>query len=428
METCDAADAINLSEFSRSIIMKVRRQLLIALMIAIVGGLAVVAIISFPPQTDQQEDTVKPPTPVRVLQVKPKRLRMDVRSQGRVAAQTEIDLVTGVAGNIIKISPAFVSGGFFKKGDLLVSIDPAEYDLRVAQAQARVMEAQYQLTREEAEAEQARDEWRHLGQGDPNPLSLRIPQLKEKKAKLAAEQEELKNAKLLRQRTDFRAPFNGRVRSKEVGMGQYLSEGAILGIIYNSDLAEIRLPLSTQELAFVDFPELPNRIQPARGALVRLTANYQGQQQTWSGHIVRSEGVVDQETGMVMVVAQIPDPFGLATKKPELSDLQSSTIILPLGLYVEASIEGRWLDNLVALPASALFPNNRVVVIDEEKRVRFRSVEVLKREREQIIIKAGLQAGERVLVSGLLHPVEGLLVTPVESTDEKSSLMIGGRK
>jgi RND family efflux transporter MFP subunit len=395
--------------------MKVRRQLLIALVIAIAGALAAVAIISFPPQTDQQENTVKAPTMVQIAVVKPERLRMEVRSQGRVTAQTEIDLVTGVAGNIIKISPAFVSGGFFKKGDLLVSIDPAEYDLRVAQAQARVMEAQYQLTREEAEAEQARDEWRHLGQGDPNPLSLRIPQLKEKKAKLAAEQEELKNAKLLRLRTDIRAPFNGRVRSKEVGMGQYLSEGAILGIIYNSDLAEIRLPLSTHELAFIDFPELPNRVPPVRGALVKLTASYQGQQQTWAGHIVRSEGVVDKETGMVMVVAQIPDPFGLGSKKPELSDAQSSPAILPVGLYVEANIEGRWLDNLIVLPARALFPNDRVMIIDQENRVRFRNVEVLKREREQIIIKTGLQAGERVLISGLLHPMEGLLVTPTES-------------
>jgi RND family efflux transporter MFP subunit len=425
--TCDAADAIHFSKFSRSIIMKVRRQLLIALMIAIAGGLAVAAVISFPPQTDRQENTVKPPASVRVLQVKPERLRMDVRSQGRVAAQTEIDLVTGVAGNIIKISPAFVSGGFFKKGDLLVSIDPAEYDLRVAQAQARVMEAQYQLTREEAEAEQARDEWRHLGQGDPNPLSLRIPQLKEKKAKLAAEQEELKNAKLLRQRTDIRAPFNGRVRSKEVGMGQYLSEGAILGIIYNSDLAEIRLPLSTEELAFIDFPELPDRIQSARGALVKLTANYQGQQQVWSGHVVRSEGVVDQETGMMMVVAQIPDPFGLGAQKPGLSVARASTVILPLGLYVEASIEGRWLDNLIVLPASAVFSNHRVVVIDEENRVRFRSVDVLRKEREQIIIKAGLQAGERVLVSGLPYPIEGLPVIPMEFMDENSNSMIGGR-
>lgn len=393
--------------------MNIRRQLLIALTIAIAGGLAALAIINSPPQTEQQEDIVKAPT-VRVITVKPERLRMDVRSQGRVMAQTEIDLITGVSGNIIKISPAFVSGGLFKQGDLLVAIDPAEYDLRVAQAQAGVMEAQYQLIREEAEAEQARDEWQHLGQGEANPLSLRIPQLREKKARLAAEQEELKNAKLLRQRADIRAPFNGRVRNKAVGLGQYLSDGDVLGRIYSSDVAEVRLPLSTQELALIDFPDLPTRTQSTQGTAVRLTANYQGQQQTWLGHIVRSEGVVDPDTGMVMVVAHITDPFGLSTKKTVSAGTQSSIAILPVGLFVEAGIEGRWLDDLTVVPANALFSNNRVVVIDEENRVRFRSVDVLKREREQIIIKAGLQAGERVLASGLLHPVEGITVTPIE--------------
>ena len=393
--------------------MNIRRQLFIALTIAIAGGLAALAIVNSPPQTDQQEDIVKPPA-VRVITVKPERLRMDVRSQGRVMAQTEIDLVTGVSGNIIKVSPAFVSGGFFKKGDLLVAIDPAEYDLRVAQAQARVMEAQYQLTREEAEAEQAHDEWQHLGQGDPSPLSLRIPQLKEKKAKLAAEQEELKNARLLRQRTDIRAPFDGRVRNKDVGMGQYLSSGVVLGRIYNSDLAEVRLPLSTQVLAFVDFTDLPNRTQSTQGAAVQLTANYQGQQQTWLGHIVRSEGVIDQETGMVMVVAQIPDPFGLGAKKPAPSGTKSPAAILPVGLYVEANIEGRWFDNLIVLPTSALLRNNQVAVLDQDNRLRFRAVEILRREREQAIVKAGLNAGERVLVSGLSHPVEEMAVAPIE--------------
>ena len=393
--------------------MNIRRQLLIALTIAIAGGLSALAIINSPPQTDQQEGIVKPPA-VQVVTVKPERLRMDVRSQGRVMAQTEIDLITGVSGNIIKVSPVFVSGGFFKQGDLLVAIDPAEYDLRVAQAQAGVMEAQYQLIREEAEAEQARDEWQHLGQGEANPLSLRIPQLREKKARLAAEQEELKNAKLLRQRADIRAPFNGRVRNKAVGLGQYLSSGDVLGRIYSSDVAEVRLPLSTQELALIDFPDLPDRTQSTQRTAVKLTANYQGQQQTWLGHIVRSEGVIDQDTGMVMAVAHIPDPFGLGAKKPALSGTKSSAAILPVGLYVEASIEGRWLDDLIVVLANALFPNNSVAVIDEENRVRFRRVEVLKREREQIIIKAGLQAGERILASGLLHPVEGMAVIPIE--------------
>jgi len=396
--------------------MKARRQLFIALLVALAGGLAALAIIYSPPQTEHQVAVVKPPA-VQVIEVKFEQLRMDVRSQGRVMAQTEIDLVSGVSGNIIKISPSFVSGGFFKKGDLLVSIDLAEYDLRVAQAQARVMEAQYQLAREEAEAAQAQDEWQYLGQGEPNPLSLRIPQLKEKRAKLVAEQEELKNARLLRQRTEMRAPFNGRVRNKDVGMGQYLSSGAVLGRIYNSDLAEVRLPLSTQELAFIDFPEHINATSTQKGTAVRLTAHYEGQQRTWSAHIVRSEGVIDPDTGMVVVVAQIPDPFLLDANKPGASGTDTLSAILPVGLFVEATIEGRWFDGLVVLPASAMLRDNRVAVIDRENRLHFRRVEVFRKTREQVIVKAGLSAGERVFVSGLLHPVDGMQVVPVVSRE-----------
>ena len=389
-----------------------RRQLFIALLIAIVGLLVALVLLYVPPEADQQEDTIKPP-PVQFIRAKFERLRLDVRSQGRVMAQTEIDLVTGVSGNIIKVSPSFVSGGFFKKGDLLVSIDPAEYDLRVAQAQARVMEAQYQLTREEAEAEQAREEWQQLGQGKPNPLSLRIPQLKEKKAKLAAEQEELKNARLLRQRTDIRAPFNGRVRNKDVGVGQYIDDGTILGKIYSSDMAEIRLPVSMQELAFIDFPDAPDQSQPAAAhTAVTLTAQYQGQPYTWMGRIVRSEGVVDFATGMLTMVAQVPDPFGLDAGKDARN--KHNGAVLPVGLFVEANIAGRWFDDVMVLPESALLKNNSVAVIDDHDRLRLRGVTILRRERERVIIQAGLHEGERILISGLHHPIDGMAVTPVE--------------
>ncbi len=394
--------------------MSLRHQLRIALLIVIAGISVAVAIVSFPPQADEQEDIIKPPS-VQFNTVKFRRLRMDIRSQGRVMAQTEIDLVTGVSGNITKVSSNFVSGGFFNKGDLLVSIDPAEYDLRVAQAQARVMEAQYQLTREEAEAQQARDEWQQLGEGDPSPLSLRVPQLKEKRAKLAAEQEELRNARLLRQRTEIRAPFNGRVRNKEIGLGQYIDDGTILGRIYNSDMFEVRLPISTHELAWIEFPDLPQHNQSARSAVVKLTASYQGQQQTWSGKIVRSEGVVDQDTGMVIVIAQVADPFGLATQNRQSESNTKPTSILPVGLFVEATIEGRWFDDLVAIPASALYRDQHVVIIDSENRLRFRNVEVFKRVRELAIIKTGLIESERVLTAGLHHPVEGMVVAPNES-------------
>ncbi len=388
--------------------MKTRKQLFIALFVIMAGTVAAMVIVRMPPQADQQPQVAETPA-VQTITAQPQRLQMTVQTQGRVKAQTEIEVITGVSGNITHVAPAFVSGGFFKKGDLLVSIDPAEYDLRVAQAQARVMEAHYQLTREEAEAEQARQEWRQLGEGDPSPLNLRIPQLKEKKAKLAAEQEELKNARLLRQRTEIRAPFNGRVRTKSIGMGQYLNTGDVLGIIYSSDLAEVRLPVNTQELSWIEVPDWPSRSTTVKGAEVILSASYHGELQTWRGRIVRSEGAIDEKTGMVMTVAQVNDPFGLRG-----SEGNRAVTVLPVGLYVEASIEGRWLEDVYVLPVGALVQDGRVAVIDQDNRLRLRHVAVLKKEREQVILTEGLTPGERVMVSGILHPVEGMTVVAKE--------------
>ncbi|MER0215491.1 MAG: efflux RND transporter periplasmic adaptor subunit [Nitrosomonas sp.] len=388
--------------------MKARKQLFIALFVIMAGVVAAMIIVQMPPQADQQPQVAEPPV-VQTITVQPQRLQMTVQTRGRVKAQTEIEVITGVSGNITHVAPAFVSGGFFKKGDLLVSIDPAEYDLRVAQAQARMMEAQYQLTREEAEAGQARQEWRQLGEGDPSPLNLRIPQLKEKKAKLAAEQEELKNARLLRQRTEIRAPFNGRVRSKTIGIGQYLNIGDVLGRIYSSDLAEVRLPVNTQELSWVDVPDWPARSAAAKGAEVILSANYHGELQTWRGWIVRGEGAIDEKTGMVMIVAQVSDPFGLRGNEQD-----RAVTMLPVGLYVEASIAGRWLEGVYVLPASALLKDDRIAVVDQDSRLRLRHVAVLKKEREQVILKESLMPGERIMVSGILHPLEGMSVVAKE--------------
>lgn len=395
--------------------MTTRFQLLLALLVIVFGVAIATAILLFPPQAEQAIDDTNPVLPaVKFVVAAPQRIRIDVHSSGRIMAQTEIDLVSGVSGNIVKLSKQFLSGSFFSKGDLLVSIDPAEYDLRIAQAQARVMEAQYQLTREEAEAAQAREEWQQLGQGAPNSLSLRIPQLKEKKAKLIAEQEELKNAKLLRQRTEIRAPFEGRVRSRNVGDGQYVTTGAVLGRIYDSDIAEVRLPLSPSEIALIDFVDTAHmNTAPMQKIPVTLTGDYQGRRQTWQADITRSEGVVDSDTGKIMMVAQIKDPFGLKTKK-RASLTEQPFAILPIGLYVDAKITGVWLDQIMVLPAAALFKEREVAVIDHENRIRIRGVKVIRKERNQVLIDAGIEAGERIVVSGLAHLIDGLQVMPTE--------------
>jgi multidrug efflux pump subunit AcrA (membrane-fusion protein) len=179
-------------------------------------------------------------------------------------------------------------------------------------------------------------------------------------------------------------------------------------------MAEVRLPVSTQELAFIDFPEVPHRtLSSSATTAVKLSAQYQGQTYSWMGRIVRSEGVVDQDTGMVMMVAQVTDPFGLHGRNAG-SQKNGAEPVLPMGLFVEATIEGRWFDDVIALPESALLREGRIAVIDGDDRLRLREVMLLRRERGRVIIQSGLRPGERVLLSGLHHPVDGIAVTPVE--------------
>lgn len=395
--------------------MKPRRQIFLAILMLLVGALVSLVLIQFPSQSDKQEETVAPPA-VKIIEVTLQSQRLHVHSQGVVSAHTEINLVTEVSGHIIDISSDFVSGGFFREGDVLVTIDPADYILRVAQAQAQVKEAQHLLAREEAEAEQARDEWTRLGQGDPSPLNLRIPQLHEMRAKLAAAQAELNHANRLRVRTKIRAPFDGRVRSKNVGLGQYVAGNTVLGTLYSSNIAEVRLSLDTRDLDFVHLPDTDESIETDKMPRVLLTAHLKGKKQIWRGRIVRSEGMVDRNTGMMTLVAQIPNPFGLAYRSSASSESfqskSSQKVALPIGLFVEAIIEGRRFDRLTILPTGALFENNRVAVLDEENRLRTRLVKLLKRENNRVIIRGGLREGERVLVAGLLQPIEGMQVTP----------------
>lgn len=395
--------------------MNSRHQMVIAFLVFLLGGLVSWLLLLFSPESGQHEEIAVPPT-VQVMQVTMQTKHLHVRSQGLVAAHTEIDLITDVSGYITDIAATFVSGGFFRKGDVLITIDPADYDLQIAQGQAQVKEARHQLVREEAEAAQARDEWEHLGQGDPSPLTQRIPQVLEMRAKLAAAKATLRHAKLLRQRTQIRAPFDGRVRSKNTGIGQYVAKNTVLGVIYSSDRVEVRLPVDTRELAFVDLPDTLDPASPEEMPRVILTADFQSKKPTWFGRIVRSEGLVDRATGMLMLVAQIYDPFNRAlttsNAKRTHQFKRPNLVELPIGLFVEALIQGRKFNSLAILPASALFKDNRVAVLDEDNRLRLRAVKVLKRAHSQVMIQSGLSAGERVMVSGLLQPVDGMQVTP----------------
>ena len=367
-----------------------------------IGAIVAVAMIRSRPEPEFRQ--VEPPVPlVRVQPVEIEDLLLVVHSQGTVNPRTESVLVPEVAGRVTEVAASFAAGGFFEEDDVLLTIDPHDYRQAVAEAAGRVAQAELRLERERAEAAVARQEWGDLGEGDATPLTLHEPQLAEAEAATEATRATLRRAERNLARTEIRAPYAGRVRAKQVDVGQYVSPGTQLATVYAVDYAEVRLPLPDDDLAYLDLPlDYRGESGPGPGPRVLLRARFAGRLHEWEGRIVRTEGEIDPKSRMVHAVARVKDPYarGDDPGRPPLA----------AGLYVDAEIEGRVAGGVVVLPRSAVRDDGRVLVVTEDERLQFRAVEVLRRTQETVVVSSGLTEGERVCLSPLAAVTEGMRV------------------
>ena len=364
-----------------------------------VAATIVVALVSSRPAVETAPRQVAPP-PVRVVAVEPTSVELRVRSQGSVVPATEADLVSEVAGNIVWVAESFEVGGFFDTGDVLLRLDRRDYELAVASGRASVAQARVALTREEAEAEVAREEWEDLGEpGEPGPLVLREPQLDEARARVEAALANQARAELDLSRTAIRAPFAGRLRAKRVDRGEFVNRGVPLATIYSVAAAEVTLPVPDSELAFLDLP-LGMELRGA-GPRVVLEAPFAGGLHEWEARIVRVGGEIDPATRMVNLIARVEDPYRAMGDRPPLS----------VGLFVDAEVVGRSVDSVFEVPRGALVGADRVWLVEDD-RLTLRQVGILRSDPDVAIVSDGLASGDRVSLTILETAVDGMLVTP----------------
>ena len=378
---------------------------LLPVVLLAVGVAGMGNMVATRPKPKTKAPEVEPPL-VRTVEVRKQSVRLTVKTQGTVMARTEGSLVSEASGRVVEVASSFAAGGFFKAGDVLVKIDPRDYEFAVVRSRAQVARAESLLEREKAEAEVAAREWRSLGTGEASPLALRKPQLAEAEANLAAARAELEAAELALERTVVRAPYVGRVREKRVDVGQYVTRGAPVAEIYAVDYAEVRLPLSDEQLAKLDLTSvLRNGSDAEGGPKVILRARFAGEEYTWTGRIVRTEGHIDPRSRMITVVARVSDPYGRKST--------NSRPPLAVGLFVTAEIEGRLLEDAAVLPRAALYAGGRVMVIEGCDTARLRSVAVQLTNSDAVIVHGGLADGELVCVSMLEVEDDGTKVRPV---------------
>jgi len=382
---------------------------LVVIVAALIGAATIVATSQ---RLQPSQSDVVPPT-VRVLKAEPKAVRLVVHAQGTVAPRTETALVPEVSGNIIWISENLVAGGYFEAGEPLLRIDDRDYMTAVERAIATINRTEAELEFSEFELQRLqeleRSELVSRSDVEAGMRAARVAEANLQDARVALEQAERNLA-----RTEILAPFKGLVRNEQADVGQFVSRGAAIANIYAIDYVEVRLPIADQQLAYLDLP-LAERgeLDAATAPTVTLSADFAGRSYRWAGRVVRTEAEIDSRSRMIQVVARI--------SADDISGNDPEALPPPVGLFVHAEIEGRPADNIVVVPRAAIRNSSDVLIVDEDNRLRFRSVELLRVYGEDAFISDGLSKGELVSISPLQTVVDGMRVEPLLNSDGSST-------
>lgn len=360
------------------------------------------------PKPEEKEDLVEA-LPVVATRAEATNVQLSVRSQGVVQARSQVVLSPEVTGRVSYVSPNFLAGGHFNRGDVLLRLDPTEFELRVVQAQANVAQAETTLAREQSEARNARVEADELGITDVSDLALRQPQVAEAQARLASAKAALSEAELQLSRTVIRAPFDGRIISRAVDRGAFVTTGSQLASIFSTDVVEIPISLTDNDLDVLDLAIGFEATANNPGPEVRLSAMVAGEIREWTGEIKRTASVFDADTRVLFAYVEVQDPFGAGA---------DDGVPLATGLFVSAEIEGPSVERAVTIPRTALRGTDRVYVVENNETLHIREVEVRSSDRAKVVLASGLSAGEVVITSPVRSPAEGMTVRPVDNPSE----------
>ena len=361
-----------------------------------IGGFLLMSKLKQPPK---RQPPARQGVLVEVQELQPADHQVRVFATGSVRPARQIELVPQVGGKVSWISPRLVNGGFFETGETLLKIEDADYRLAIDHAKAEIARARVALATERERAKVALQEWQRVDlpdKGEPGPLVTRQIQQQQEEANLAAAQAALEQAQLNLQRTELKAPFPGRIRQEQVDLGQFLRAGTSVGNLVGTERAEIHRPVPVEELSWLKVPA-PRSDQAGSRALIRAADQPEAR---WQGEIIRSLGEVDPTTRMATLVVGVEDPYA---QQPPLEH----------GRFVEVELLGETLTEVISIPREALRDNGQVWLVGPDNRLQLRDVGVQRRQRQELLIGAGLAGGDRLVLTDLSGAAEGLLLRPV---------------
>jgi RND family efflux transporter MFP subunit len=378
-----------------------KKQIIIPSVILLTSVAVMITFSSMkkPPEEKPEVDNT-PIVAVSEISIAP--MTLEVSSYGKVAPKYETELIAQVNGEIVELSETFVRGGFVKKNQLLARIDPNDYQAALIDAQAAMATAKAALEKELAQGKVAEREWKKMTDTSPTELSLRKPQLAQELARVKAAQASVLRAERNLERSEIRSPYDAMVDSRDIGLGSFVGVGSKIGHVLATKTAEIRLPIADNQLEFLEYQGI--------GAKVNLLGDFAGKTRQWQAEIVRSEGVIDNQSRMSYLVAELQDPYQLESNNNKQAPLR-------FGSYVNAQVVGNNIAQATLVPRH-LVNNGKVAILDEESKLLYVAIDVVRQQGSEVIVANGLANGDRLIISALDYPVDGMKLALIEDENK----------
>ncbi len=368
----------------------------------LLGAFALSYLLWFLGQVKPDPVEELPPPDVIIEILTPKDFQIQISSNGTTTPLTQTVLTAEVGGEVIYRSKKFAEGASVIEGEILAKIDDTDLQLQYKNALLQLANAEVQYSLQLAEAEVAKEAWDKIGDGVASDLTLKKPQLKQAQALLEVAKAQVSSAAKKLNKTEIIAPYAGRIQNVNIDLGTTIIPGQPVGAMYTSSEIEITLAVKDNDLQFLSIPMDGRKLNPSEQASVVIESFYKGKTQSWEGKLERVDGVIDPITRMINLIAVFKNDF-IETDKPNL----------PIGLFVEAKIDGITLKNIFEIPINSISKDDEVYIVDKDNQLELRKLTVLKKYSEFVIIKDGLRAGERIVTSKLSTASNGIKVNPV---------------
>ncbi|MDG1751305.1 MAG: efflux RND transporter periplasmic adaptor subunit [Thalassotalea sp.] len=337
---------------------------------------------------------------VEVENLKKESITFVIPSQGNILPRTETNLIAEVSGKVVSVSDKFKVGGYFLKGEQLLTLDDVDYQIALIQAKANLANAKANLVEQKARAEQAEAEWLLSGESLENApvLALRIPNLQKAEADLQAAEANLKSAEIKLARTKITAPYDAMLQEKHVDIGQFVTMGASIAKTFAIDYAEARLPIKQRDVSFLELPKINQ--EKTKTALVDIQSDMDGKITHWPAKITRYEGVVDSKSRVHYIIAQIDDPYAVLSNNTQQE--------IRMGAFIHADIQGKTVDGVLAIPRAALHGADTIYTLDVTNKLHIQKIDLLRTDASFVYSLDDLPFGHRLITTMLETPVEGM--------------------